>query len=128
MQYENGKSEGIQPPNSAPFPFRQPSGARLRTSPIGRSETETPQRKEYNNLARIMTLRQRKQLLSEIARCSLERTSERLKAIDLLNRLDGAYGSEEKAASGSCCIIDDVAEVGHLYGDCSKYPTHATDT
>lgn len=79
-------------------------------------------------MARIMTLRQRKQLLSEIARCCSERTSERLKAIDLLNRLDGAYCSEEKAASGNCCIIDDVADMGHLYGDCSKYPIHATDT
>ena len=75
-----------------------------------------------------MTLRQRKQLLSEIARCSSERTAERLKAIDLLNRLDGAYSSEENAVSGSCSIIDDVPYMGNSDWNIHKYPIHATDT
>lgn len=75
-----------------------------------------------------LTLQQRKLLLSQIATDCFERTSERLKAIDLLNRLDGAYTPAEAAASGSCCIIDDVADLGHFYGDTSKYPIHATNT
>lgn len=79
-------------------------------------------------MAKVLTLRQRKLLLSQIAVDGSERTSERLKAIDLLNRLDGAYTPVEAAASGSCCIIDDVADMGHFYGDTSKYPIHATNT
>ena len=79
-------------------------------------------------MAKTLTLRQRKLLLSQIAADGSERTSERLKAIDLLNRLDGAYTPAEAAASGSCCIIDDVADVGNSDWNIHKYPIHSTNT
>ena len=40
---------------------------------------------------RIMTARERQALLSDIARCEYEKTADRVKAIDTLNKMTGEY-------------------------------------
>jgi dihydropteroate synthase len=46
---------------------------------------------ELSTSAAVLTVTERKEMLSEIARDKQEKTKDRISAVDLLNKMDGAY-------------------------------------